>query len=68
MTRKMKETRRRLIKMGASVGITFPLKFLEGSKLKIGDILDVSANEIMILIKPVRPSETPAERDNGENR
>jgi antitoxin component of MazEF toxin-antitoxin module len=53
----MKQGKRRIIRHGASVGITIPAKFLRDSQLKVGDELAVVFDDVLFYIKPAEPRE-----------
>lgn len=51
----MIQGRRRLIRVGGSVGITLPHRFLKQSQLEVGDQLIITFDDMMFAIKPVFP-------------
>ena len=62
----MKQGRRRLIRHGGSVGITFPVKFLKDSQLKVGDKVAVVFDNILVIVKPELKEQAP--KDKGVRR
>ena len=56
-----KVTKRKLIVVGGSTGITLPVKFLRESQLRVGDIVSVVFDDIVVVVKPVMPKEKPDE-------
>lgn len=61
----MIQGRRRLIRVGGSVGITIPYRFLKQSQLRLGDQLIITFNDMMFAIKPTFPREREV-KETGE--
>jgi antitoxin component of MazEF toxin-antitoxin module len=52
-----KVSKRKLITVGGSVGITLPAKFLKESQLKVGDQMAVVFDDVLFYLKPIEPKE-----------
>lgn len=52
-----KPVRRKLMKIGGSVGITFPKNYLDTTELKAGDEVGLVFDEILVIVKPTLPKE-----------
>lgn len=57
-----KVTKRKLIAVGGSTGVTLPAKYLKESQLKVGDEMAVVFDDVLFYVKPIAPREKKGEK------